>query len=65
MRRTRGWIICLLALVFLMGMVTADFAVAAPETQDTKTYFGHSVEGLEPVTLIQVADAPNNTGGDA
>ncbi|MBN1380187.1 MAG: TRAP transporter substrate-binding protein DctP, partial [Deltaproteobacteria bacterium] len=29
------------------------------------TYFGHSVEGLEPVTLIQVADAPNNTGGDA
>ncbi|MBN1383219.1 MAG: TRAP transporter substrate-binding protein DctP [Deltaproteobacteria bacterium] len=68
MRKTKGWFVCLFALVFFMGMVTAGFAAkqeAAPETQDTKTYFGHHVDGLEPVTIIYNSDSPNNTGGDA
>jgi len=38
---------------------------AWPETRDNKTYFGHNVDGLEPVTLIWVSDSPFNTGGDS
>ncbi|MBN1662825.1 MAG: hypothetical protein JW943_04415 [Deltaproteobacteria bacterium] len=40
-------------------------ASGAEPTRDTRTLFGHDVEGLPPVTIIYASDSPLNTNGDA
>jgi TRAP-type C4-dicarboxylate transport system substrate-binding protein len=43
----------------------AQAKAAVEETRDTRTLFGHNVEGLEPVTIIWASDSPFGTLGDA
>ncbi|MBN1663437.1 MAG: TRAP transporter substrate-binding protein DctP [Deltaproteobacteria bacterium] len=73
-------VICSFALLFLIGAVGLCFAApqktapakkapagisAAEPTRDTRTLFGHDVEGLAPVSIVWATDATFGTLGDA
>ncbi|MBN1663442.1 MAG: TRAP transporter substrate-binding protein DctP [Deltaproteobacteria bacterium] len=81
MKKTKLWVIFSLAALFLIGTVAVSFAAAKPakavkkasagasaaveSTRDTRTLFGHNVEGLKPVKIVWAGDSPFGTLGDA
>ncbi|MBN1381204.1 MAG: TRAP transporter substrate-binding protein DctP [Deltaproteobacteria bacterium] len=66
MKKTKPEIIFLLVLMFLLVAAAFSFAASPAEpTRDTRTLFGHDVEGLKPVTLIVPSDANHKTLTDA